>query len=154
MLSAVIHSRHSYGAVPLVWQPPDQRSVHFGPLVVHSPLSWSTDYIFNLFAHANEVGGILPIWAVSFWELIPQHMSQALMCLVVTGSNLKLDSTLLYWVCSDFCSSPFVLRKWILQVVVTQSWIVREWISSKAGHMLLPSPAPVSIWIGWTAWEK
>jgi len=33
MLSAVILSRHSYGAVPLAWQPPDQRSVHFGPLV-------------------------------------------------------------------------------------------------------------------------
>ncbi len=33
MLSAVILSRHSYGAVPLVRQPPDQRSVHFGPLV-------------------------------------------------------------------------------------------------------------------------
>ena len=66
MLSAVIHSEHSYGTVLLAEQPPDQRFVHFGPLVVHSPLSWSTDYIFDRFARANEVGGILPIRAVSF----------------------------------------------------------------------------------------
>src|SRR5882672_4165300 len=36
MLSAVILSRHSYGAVHLVVQPPDQRSVHFGPLVLET----------------------------------------------------------------------------------------------------------------------
>src|SRR3989344_5507688 len=38
MLSAVILSRHSYGAVHLVEQPPDQRSVHFGPLVLETNL--------------------------------------------------------------------------------------------------------------------
>ena len=38
MLSAVIHARHSYGAVQLVLQPPDQRSVHFGPLVLETDL--------------------------------------------------------------------------------------------------------------------
>jgi|GEM_PF-1853135 len=38
MLSAVIRSRHSYGAVHLVVQPPDQRSVHFGPLVLETNL--------------------------------------------------------------------------------------------------------------------
>ena len=36
MLSAVIPSRHSYGAVPLVRQLPDQRSVQLGPLVLES----------------------------------------------------------------------------------------------------------------------
>ncbi len=38
MLSAVIQSRHSYGALQLVLQPPDQRSVHFGPLVLETNL--------------------------------------------------------------------------------------------------------------------
>ena len=38
MLSAVILSRHSYGAMHLVVQPPDQRSVHFGPLVLETNL--------------------------------------------------------------------------------------------------------------------
>src|SRR3989344_933283 len=37
MLSAVILSRHSYGAVPRARQLPDQRSVHFGPLVAFFP---------------------------------------------------------------------------------------------------------------------
>jgi len=34
MLSEVIHSRHSYAAVPLAGQQPHQRSVHSGPLVL------------------------------------------------------------------------------------------------------------------------
>jgi hypothetical protein len=34
MLSEVIHSRHSYPAVPLARQPVDQRSVLQGPLVL------------------------------------------------------------------------------------------------------------------------
>jgi len=38
MLSAVIHSEHSYGAVHLAVQPPDQRFVHFGPLVLETNL--------------------------------------------------------------------------------------------------------------------
>ncbi len=38
MLSAVIQSRHSYGAVLLAKQPPDQRSVHSGPLVLGTKL--------------------------------------------------------------------------------------------------------------------
>ncbi len=38
MLSAVILSRHSYGAMHLAVQPPDQRSVHFGPLVLETNL--------------------------------------------------------------------------------------------------------------------
>ena len=38
MLSAVIRSRHSYGAMHLVVQPPDQRSVRFGPLVLETNL--------------------------------------------------------------------------------------------------------------------
>lgn len=39
MLSAVILSEHSYGAVQLVLQPPDQRFVHFGPLVAFARTS-------------------------------------------------------------------------------------------------------------------
>ena len=38
MLSAVIRSRHSYGAMHLAVQPLDQRSVHFGPLVLETAL--------------------------------------------------------------------------------------------------------------------
>ena len=38
MLSEVIPSRHSYGAVPLARQLPDQRSVQLGPLVLESNL--------------------------------------------------------------------------------------------------------------------
>ena len=38
MLSAVIHSRLSYGAVLLAEQLPDQRSVHPGPLVLGTNL--------------------------------------------------------------------------------------------------------------------
>src|SRR3989338_7152766 len=84
MLSAVIQSRHSYGAVHLAVQPPDQRSVHFGPLVVHSPISRSTDYIFTLLG-SREGGGILPIRAVSFENDSSTHESST-KCLVVTGS--------------------------------------------------------------------
>ena len=36
MLSAVILSRHSYSALHLAVQPIDQRSVHFGPLVLET----------------------------------------------------------------------------------------------------------------------
>jgi len=47
MLSAVIQSGHSYSAFHLAVEQIDQRSVHFGPLVVFtSPLARSTDYIF------------------------------------------------------------------------------------------------------------
>lgn len=38
MLSEVIHSRHSYPAVPLARQQVHQRSVHFGPLVLEADL--------------------------------------------------------------------------------------------------------------------
>ena len=38
MLSALIRSRHSYGAMPLAGQLPHQRSVHFGPLVLEANL--------------------------------------------------------------------------------------------------------------------
>ncbi len=38
MLSAVIHSRHSYAALLLAEQQPDQRSVQLGPLVLESNL--------------------------------------------------------------------------------------------------------------------
>ena len=38
MLSEVIHSRHSYGALLLAKQLPDQRSVQLGPLVLESNL--------------------------------------------------------------------------------------------------------------------
>ena len=38
MLSEVIHSRLSYGAVHLAAELPDQRSVQFGPLVLESNL--------------------------------------------------------------------------------------------------------------------
>lgn len=38
MLSEVIHSRLSYGALPLARQLPHQRSVHFGPLVLEANL--------------------------------------------------------------------------------------------------------------------
>ena len=38
MLSAVIHARHSYPAVPLAGQLADQRSVHSGPLVLGANL--------------------------------------------------------------------------------------------------------------------
>ena len=46
MLSEVIHSRHSYSAMPLAGQQIDQRSVPPGPLVVYSPITRSTDYTF------------------------------------------------------------------------------------------------------------
>src|SRR5581483_7557316 len=68
MLSAVIHSRHSYRALPLAGQLADQRSVHSGPLVLganllkclrlqqigdqpvsrfnHPTLLWGMDYTF------------------------------------------------------------------------------------------------------------
>lgn len=36
MLSEIIPSRHSYPAVLLAEQPADQRSVHFGPLVLET----------------------------------------------------------------------------------------------------------------------
>ena len=65
MLSAVIQSEHSYGAVHLAVQPPDQRFVHFGPLVVHSPISRSTDYIFIHHVRRDWDSGILPIRAVN-----------------------------------------------------------------------------------------
>jgi len=38
MLSEVIHSQHSYSAMPLARQPIHQRSVHFGPLVLEADL--------------------------------------------------------------------------------------------------------------------
>jgi hypothetical protein len=38
MLSAVIQARHSYGAMLLAKQLPDQRSVHLGPLVLETNL--------------------------------------------------------------------------------------------------------------------
>ena len=38
MLSALIHSQHSYPAVPLARQQVDQRSVHPGPLVLGTNL--------------------------------------------------------------------------------------------------------------------
>ena len=38
MLSAVIHSEHSYSAVPLAGQQIHQRFVHFGPLVLEANL--------------------------------------------------------------------------------------------------------------------
>ena len=38
MLSAVIRSEHSYGTMRLASQPPDQRFVHFGPLVLETNL--------------------------------------------------------------------------------------------------------------------
>ena len=38
MLSAVIHSGHSYGAVPLARQPLHQRSVRLNPLVLETAL--------------------------------------------------------------------------------------------------------------------
>ena len=38
MLSEVIHSRHSYRAVPRAGQLSDQRSVHSGPLVLGASL--------------------------------------------------------------------------------------------------------------------
>ena len=38
MLSAIIQTELSYGAVHLAVQPPDQRFVHFGPLVLETNL--------------------------------------------------------------------------------------------------------------------
>ena len=74
MLSAVIHSQHSYSAVLLAEQPIDQRFVHPGPLVVLPPLSRSTDYIFTRLHVGSEGDGILHIGAVIFKEMIPQPM--------------------------------------------------------------------------------
>ncbi|TSC77541.1 MAG: hypothetical protein G01um101429_1015 [Parcubacteria group bacterium Gr01-1014_29] len=47
MLSAVIHSRLSYPALPLAGQLVDQRSVLSGPLVAFSIISNGADYIFT-----------------------------------------------------------------------------------------------------------
>jgi len=66
MLSAVIHSEHSYPAVHLAVQLVDQRFVHPGPLVADSPVSRSADYIFTLPVETGEGDGILPIVAVIF----------------------------------------------------------------------------------------
>ena len=92
MLSAVILSRHSYGAVQLVLQPPDQRSVHFGPLVASSPLSWSADYILIL-PPIGGPGSRHVTYASS--QLLRAdstlHKSGARCTTVVTGSNLETD---------------------------------------------------------------
>ena len=54
MLSEFIPSQHSYSAVHLAVEQIHQRSVQLGPLVVYSPLTRSTDYIFTLSAVADE----------------------------------------------------------------------------------------------------
>ena len=56
MLSEVIRSELSYGAVPLAGQPPDQRFVQLGPLVAYSPITRSADYIFIRFCFKTERG--------------------------------------------------------------------------------------------------
>jgi hypothetical protein len=93
MLSAVIHSEHSYRAVPLARQPSDQRFVHPGPLVANSPISRSADYIFTLTAYAVEGDGILHIHAVIFYEMIPQCMRPALKALSRYGVKPNLFNT-------------------------------------------------------------
>ena len=56
MLSAVIHSEHSYPAVPLARQPVDQRFVHPGPLVVNTKLF----SIYPLFLGAQTIPSPFP----------------------------------------------------------------------------------------------
>src|SRR3989344_4999017 len=86
MLSAVIQSRHSYGAVHLAVQPPDQRSVHFGPLVVHSPVSRSTDYIFTRSIERwTRVAASYP-YEQSVSRTDSSTHGSSTECLVVTGS--------------------------------------------------------------------
>ena len=75
MLSEVIHSRHSYCAVPLAGQQIHQRSVHSGPLVTYSPISRSVDYIFILFTLVNEDVGVLQAQAVILYGMIQLYAS-------------------------------------------------------------------------------
>ena len=62
MLSAVIHSRHSYSAVLLAKQPTDQRSVHPGPLVLGTNLLKNrrlqriTTNLSHAFSWSNRIG--------------------------------------------------------------------------------------------------
>ncbi len=56
MLSEFIPSRHSYSAFHLAVEQIHQRSVLFGPLVVYSPLTRSTDYIFTFFVLRTNEG--------------------------------------------------------------------------------------------------
>src|SRR3989338_641220 len=108
MLSAVILSRHSYGAVHLVVQPPDQRSVHFGPLVVHSPLSWSTDYIFTRSAEGRTRAVASYPYEQSVSRTDSSTYESYTLCTVVTGSNVKHDSIPLSSECSRSSNSPFL----------------------------------------------
>ena len=115
MLSALIHSEHSYPAVHLAVQLVDQRFVHPGPLVVNitglfhqlyaSPVSRSTDYIFTRLAETSEGDGVLPMEAVILYEMILPVMSlHTISVQVVTGSNPIEVAAFLYSMLSDFCS--------------------------------------------------
>jgi len=96
MLSAVIPSRHSYPAMLLAEQLVDQRSVHPGPLVVYSPVSGSTDYIFirsilriplRLYWIERGWRHLTHACCRSLWNDSSSHESECLSTQVVTGSN-------------------------------------------------------------------
>lgn len=94
MLSEVIHSEHSYSAVPLAGQQTDQRFVHFGPLVAYIPLSLGAQTISSPRSHERRVLAYylhIPAFIIeyeSFLEIYKSVVSDELTQQVVTGSNL------------------------------------------------------------------
>src|SRR3989338_788644 len=82
MLSAVIRSRHSYGAMHLAVQPPDQRSVHFGPLVVFCFTNADlrrlhADLRGNNTPDFSEHRLYLQLWMARFLKLEPERIFQS-----------------------------------------------------------------------------
>jgi hypothetical protein len=71
MLSEVIHSEHSYSAVPLAGQQTDQRFVHFGPLVAYIPLSLGAQTISSprIAAFSSALCG--GCWRITYMSLYP-----------------------------------------------------------------------------------
>lgn len=136
MLSEIIPSRHSYSAVPRARQPIDQRSVHFGPLVVYSPLSWSTDYIFarSVNWRTRAVACYPHEQSSASWQTIPLRISRAPACSVVTGSNLVSDITLRESFCFGSGNSRFGLRTEASPDIATPSWIMHLMASSPANY--------------------
>src|SRR3989338_10145394 len=95
MLSEVIHSRHSYRAVPLAGQLVHQRSVHSGPLVTFLPCFQEC----RLYLHPSPIktgGRMLAYYKHKpvFFKKTFQHYASPSPDIsseeqVVTGSNLK-----------------------------------------------------------------
>lgn len=108
MLSAVIHSRHSYPALPRAGQLVDQRSVLSGPLVTYSIISNRVDYIFTPPWRGSACyGSQCPIQRELHCHL---HSGNAGIP-VVTGSNPTMQKFLLLFSFFLWHSSRFVLPK-------------------------------------------